>query len=111
MAMGGHMFEMADANKDGRVSVQEATAAALQHFESADANRDGTVTRDEMERTFNMGIGMVAVVTAEDVDRALAVLTARHVPAWVVGEIAKQPNVEGAGEDDRVVLRGSHPRF
>ena len=28
-----------------------------------------------------------------------------------VGEIAKQPNVEGAGEDDRVVLRGSHPRF
>ncbi|KEI44642.1 phosphoribosylformylglycinamidine cyclo-ligase [Saccharopolyspora rectivirgula] len=71
----------------------------------------GRVAQEEMERTFNMGIGMVAVVTAEDVDRALAVLTARHVPAWVVGEIAKQPNVEGAGEDDRVVLRGSHPRF
>ncbi|MGW3470996.1 phosphoribosylformylglycinamidine cyclo-ligase [Saccharopolyspora sp. NPDC000995] len=71
----------------------------------------GRVEVDEMERTFNMGIGMVAVVTAEDVDRALAVLTARHVPAWVLGEIAKQPSVEGTGEEDRVVLRGNHPRF
>ncbi|GAA2814933.1 phosphoribosylformylglycinamidine cyclo-ligase [Saccharopolyspora taberi] len=71
----------------------------------------GRVDAAEMERTFNMGVGMVAVVTAEDVDRALAVLTARHVPAWVLGEIAKQPSVEDAGEDDRVVLRGNHPRF
>jgi phosphoribosylformylglycinamidine cyclo-ligase len=71
----------------------------------------GRVEAEEMERTFNMGIGMVAVVTAEDVDRALAVLTARHVPAWVLGEVAKQPNVEGTGEQDRVVLRGNHPRF
>ncbi|KAA5829122.1 phosphoribosylformylglycinamidine cyclo-ligase [Saccharopolyspora hirsuta] len=71
----------------------------------------GRVEAEEMERTFNMGIGMVAVVTAEDVDRALAVLTARHVPAWVLGEIAKQPSVEDAGEADRVVLRGNHPRF
>ncbi|GAA4610808.1 phosphoribosylformylglycinamidine cyclo-ligase [Saccharopolyspora hordei] len=71
----------------------------------------GRVEAAEMERTFNMGIGMVAVVTAEDVDRALAVLTARHVPAWVLGEIAKQPTVEEAGEQDRVVLRGNHPRF
>ncbi|SFS87290.1 phosphoribosylformylglycinamidine cyclo-ligase [Saccharopolyspora flava] len=71
----------------------------------------GRVEADEMEKTFNMGIGMVAVVTAEDVDRALAVLTARHVPAWVLGEVAKQSTVEGAEEDDRVVLRGNHPRF
>ncbi|MER5394710.1 phosphoribosylformylglycinamidine cyclo-ligase [Saccharopolyspora sp. NPDC002686] len=71
----------------------------------------GRVEAEEMERTFNMGIGMVAVVTAEDVDRALAVLTARHVPAWVLGEIAKQPAVEDAAEEDRVILRGNHPRF
>ncbi len=71
----------------------------------------GRVPAEEMERTFNMGIGMVAVVTAEDVDRALAVLTARHVPAWVVGEIAKQHTVEDAEEGQRVVLRGNHPRF
>lgn len=43
----GRMFAMADSNKDQRVSLQEATAAALQHFDSVDANRDGQVTRDE----------------------------------------------------------------
>jgi Ca2+-binding EF-hand superfamily protein len=47
MMMGGHMFEMADANKDGRVSLQEATDAAVKHFDMADANRDGRVTPDE----------------------------------------------------------------
>lgn len=47
MMMGGHMFEMADANKDGRVSLQEATDAAAGHFDMADANRDGRVTPDE----------------------------------------------------------------
>jgi phosphoribosylformylglycinamidine cyclo-ligase len=47
----------------------------------------GRIDRAEMERTFNMGVGMVAVVAAEDADRALALLTARHVDAWVVGEV------------------------
>jgi phosphoribosylformylglycinamidine cyclo-ligase len=67
----------------------------------------GRVDRAEMERTFNMGVGMVAVVEPEDVDRALAVLTARHVPAWVLGEI------KAAGDPDapRAELRGNHPRF
>lgn len=46
-ALGGRLFDMADANKDGRVSLQEATGAALGHFEMADTNRDGIVTREE----------------------------------------------------------------
>jgi phosphoribosylformylglycinamidine cyclo-ligase len=54
-----------------------------------------------MERTFNMGVGMVAVVPPADVDRALALLTARHVPAWVLGEL-----VPGDGS---AVLEGTHP--
>ena len=45
--MGGHMFDMADANKDGRVTLQEATDAAARHFDMADANRDGRVTPEE----------------------------------------------------------------
>jgi len=54
--MGGHMgmggfgrklFEMADANHDSRVSLQEAQAAALAHFDRADINRDGKITPDE----------------------------------------------------------------
>jgi phosphoribosylformylglycinamidine cyclo-ligase len=61
----------------------------------------GRVEQAEMERTFNMGVGMVALVAPHDVDRALALLTARHVPAWVAGEVA-------AG-DGSVTLTGAHP--
>ncbi|WP_211215260.1 phosphoribosylformylglycinamidine cyclo-ligase [Actinoalloteichus spitiensis] len=72
----------------------------------------GRVGRDEMEQTFNMGVGMVAVVAAEEADRALAVLTARHVPAWVVGEVRRTPDVVGDGENrPAVLLTGEHPRF
>jgi len=62
----------------------------------------GRVEQAEMERTFNMGVGMVAVLAPEDADRALAVLTARHVPAWVLGTVQ-------AGGDGAVTLSGSHP--
>ena len=47
----------------------------------------GRVERAEMEKTFNMGVGMVAVVAPEDTDRALAVLTARHLGCWTLGTI------------------------
>ena len=46
-SLGGHMFETADTNKDGRVTLQEAQAAALRHFDMADANHDGQITPDE----------------------------------------------------------------
>jgi phosphoribosylformylglycinamidine cyclo-ligase len=61
----------------------------------------GRVEQAEMERTFNMGVGMVALVAPADVDRALALLTARHVPAWVAGEVTT-----GSGD---VQLTGTHP--
>ena len=48
---------------------------------------------DEMERTFNQGVGMVAVLPREDADRACAMLTARHVPAWVVGDVVAGSDV------------------
>lgn len=50
MRMGGlrgRMFEMADSNRDGRVTLQEATAAAYRHFDTADSNRDGQISREE----------------------------------------------------------------
>lgn len=43
----GRMFDQADANRDGRVTLQEATDAALRHFDMADANRDGRLTPEE----------------------------------------------------------------
>jgi phosphoribosylformylglycinamidine cyclo-ligase len=49
--------------------------------------RLGGVTGEEMERVFNMGVGMVAVVAAGDADRALRLLAEREVPAWAAGEV------------------------
>ena len=47
----------------------------------------GRVSAAEMERTFNMGVGMVAVVAADAAAAAVDLLTARDVPAWIAGEI------------------------
>lgn len=47
---GGHLFEMADANHDGRVSLQEAEATALAHFDRADLNHDGKLTPEERQQ-------------------------------------------------------------
>ena len=47
----------------------------------------GRVSRAEMERTFNLGVGMVAVVAAYQADAAVRLLQQREVPAWQLGEI------------------------
>jgi phosphoribosylformylglycinamidine cyclo-ligase len=66
----------------------------------------GRIERAEMEKTFNMGVGMVAVVAPEDTDRALAILTARHLNCWIVGTVKK-----GSKDGPRAQLVGQHPRF
>lgn len=43
----GMMLRMADANNDGAVTRDEATAAALKHFDRMDADKDGQVTKAE----------------------------------------------------------------
>jgi phosphoribosylformylglycinamidine cyclo-ligase len=67
----------------------------------------GKVETAEMEKTFNMGVGMVAVVDPDDAERALAVLTARHVPAWILGQVHPAEDPDGP----RAELRGAHPRY
>lgn len=44
---GGGMFERADADKDGRVSLAEALAKPLAHFDKVDSNKDGTISPEE----------------------------------------------------------------
>jgi phosphoribosylformylglycinamidine cyclo-ligase len=56
------------------------------------ANRGG-IAGEEMERVFNMGVGMVAVVGAHDGDAALGLLTSRGAPAWLAGEITQGTGV------------------
>jgi phosphoribosylformylglycinamidine cyclo-ligase len=47
----------------------------------------GNVALPELERTLNMGVGMVAIVAPDDADAAIARLTARGLSTWVLGEI------------------------
>jgi phosphoribosylformylglycinamidine cyclo-ligase len=61
----------------------------------------GRVAAAEMERVFNMGVGMVAVVGPGSADRALALLASAAVPAWVAGQVTP-----GTGNAS---LSGRHP--
>ena len=53
----------------------------------------GPVEPAEMWRTFNCGVGMVAVLPEASVDGALAVLAERDVDAWVLGTVDDTPGV------------------
>jgi phosphoribosylformylglycinamidine cyclo-ligase len=61
--------------------------------------RTGSVEWPDMERTFNLGVGMIAIVA--DADAALASLRTRGVPAWTLGEV--RPG------DGTVTMAGAHP--
>ena len=58
--------------------------------------RAGGVDRQEMYRAFNMGVGMVVIANAANVDPIVASAKAAGVPAWRLGQV-----VRGSG---RVIL-------
>ena len=47
----------------------------------------GPVSGAEMEQTFNLGVGMVAVIAASDEAAALRLMRSRGVPAWRLGDV------------------------
>jgi phosphoribosylformylglycinamidine cyclo-ligase len=47
----------------------------------------GRIDQDELERTLNMGVGMLAVLAPDAADPAVAALSDHGVDAWVVGEV------------------------
>lgn len=53
------------------------------------------VPREESERAFNCGVGMVAAVAPDAADAAVRQLTAAGIPAWVAGGI-RSTDDEGA---------------
>ncbi|MCE5343120.1 MAG: phosphoribosylformylglycinamidine cyclo-ligase [Eubacteriales bacterium] len=55
--------------------------------------RAGSIPERDMFNTFNMGVGMTAVVPAAQADTALSVLRASGVDAYVLGEVT--PGREG----------------
>jgi len=76
----------------------------------------GGVERADLERTFNMGIGMIAVVAADDADEALRLLGDRGVTSWVCGTIRERRDGEAGdaeakgGAGGAVSVVGDHPR-
>lgn len=54
----------------------------------------GGVPQADMERTWNAGIGMVAIVSADAAGLALASLAARGMKAWVAGVVESSGNHE-----------------
>ena len=59
--------------------------------------RLGGVPRNDLERTLNLGVGMVAVVDRRHADDAVDRLRGRGVPAWVLGEVS-DPRTELGGD-------------
>lgn len=51
--------------------------------------RLGRIDRAEMDRTFNNGLGMLAIVGRDDADRMLGWLRRRGQAAWIVGEMTR----------------------
>ena len=47
----------------------------------------GNIPERDMYNTFNMGVGMMAVVSAEDADTAVATLKQNGIDAYVLGEL------------------------
>ncbi|GGE75262.1 phosphoribosylformylglycinamidine cyclo-ligase [Nesterenkonia cremea] len=80
----------------------------------------GGVPQADLERTLNLGVGMVAVVAPEKADAAVAHLNAAGQSAWVMGEVSEYSPEDVSGADDDfvqgakgvdgggVLLRGSY---
>ena len=58
--------------------------------------KTGNIPERDMFNTFNMGVGMSVVVPAEQVDKALEILSANGEEAYVIGEIVES--------EDKVIL-------
>jgi phosphoribosylformylglycinamidine cyclo-ligase len=63
----------------------------------------GHVALTDLERTLNMGIGMVAAAPPEAADEARRILAAAGVQSWVCGEVTRD-------QGGRVTLTGTYAR-
>jgi phosphoribosylformylglycinamidine cyclo-ligase len=66
-------------------AVHTSTWAVPNVFEQLGAA--GAVSRDELFRAFNMGVGMMVLVSPEDRDGVIASATAAGIKAWHAGDV------------------------
>ena len=62
----------------------------------------GSVPQSDMERTWNCGVGMVAIIDQEASELALKTLSARGMKAWIAGEVIRTES------ESRSVLQGNY---
>jgi phosphoribosylformylglycinamidine cyclo-ligase len=87
---GGIPGNLPRALPDGlRAVVERGTWAVPRIFDQI--RRLGAVADDEMDRVFNLGLGMVMVVAPDSVAPALAALEGAGRPAMVVGRVEPGP--------------------
>jgi phosphoribosylformylglycinamidine cyclo-ligase len=65
----------------------------------------GRIPTPDLEATLNLGVGMVAVLPADEVDAAVALLAARGLKAWACGTV----RVAEGDAPGSVQLSGRHP--
>jgi phosphoribosylformylglycinamidine cyclo-ligase len=65
----------------------------------------GQVSQPDVEATLNQGVGMVALLPADEVDAAIALLGRRGIDAWVCGQAEAAADAEAPGS---VELVGQH---
>lgn len=99
----GGMIEMADANKDGKISKAELTAALDARFAKMDANRDGKLTKEDREirRQARLDERFVALDTDRNGQISKAEFAAGHEARLGRGE-------DGKGREGQWGKRGHH---
>jgi phosphoribosylformylglycinamidine cyclo-ligase len=88
-------------------SVDRATWTPQPVFDLV--RRVGDVDLPDLERTLNMGVGMVALVDPADADAAVSLLAGHGIAAWVCGEVAEHTGALAGATPGSVTLHGAHP--
>ncbi len=59
----------------------------------------GNIPERDMFNTFNMGVGMIVVVSEKDAPRSIEILKAHGEDAYVIGQIKKSPAIDSDKQD------------
>jgi phosphoribosylformylglycinamidine cyclo-ligase len=87
--IGGNLPRVLPEGLGARVDLGSYTRPAI--FEVI--ARGGPVEEEEMRRTFNLGVGLVAVVAKEAKEAAIAALQGAGETAWALGEVIEVGDV------------------
>jgi phosphoribosylformylglycinamidine cyclo-ligase len=85
---GGAIENVPRVLPEGAVAVLERSAWPVPPIFPM-IRRLGKISQREMDRTFNNGIGMAAIVAAADADKVIAHLRRRDFAAYLVGEVRR----------------------